>query len=118
MSALTPASSLFARVVSEANAVRANSGSAFGEGDSFDGDGVGMNTSDEENYPYAQIRSRGCANVLQARESPSVVHAVCLCSACHGRQRERALMQPAVRGSKRLSMTPLSSFCRSYFFLS
>ena len=52
MSALTPASSLFARVVSEANAVRANSGSAFGDGDSFDGDGVGMNTSAEENYPY------------------------------------------------------------------
>ena len=52
VSALTPASSPFPRVISEANAVRANSGSAFGEGDSFDGDGVGMNTSDEENYPY------------------------------------------------------------------
>ena len=29
-----------------------NSGSSFGDGDSFDGDGVGMNTADEENYPY------------------------------------------------------------------
>ena len=52
MSALPPASSLFARVISEADLVRANSGSAFGDGDSFDGDGVGMNTSDQDNSPY------------------------------------------------------------------
>ena len=29
-----------------------NSGSSFGDGDSFDGDGVGENTADEVNYPY------------------------------------------------------------------
>jgi hypothetical protein len=30
----------------------ASSGDSFGNSDSFDGDGVGMNTSDEDNYPY------------------------------------------------------------------
>jgi len=28
------------------------SGDSFGDSSSFDGDGVGMNVSDEENYPY------------------------------------------------------------------
>jgi hypothetical protein len=28
------------------------SGDSFGNSDSFDGDGIGMNTSDEDNYPY------------------------------------------------------------------
>jgi len=29
-----------------------DSGDSFGDSSSFDGDGVGMNVSDEENYPY------------------------------------------------------------------
>ena len=28
------------------------SGDSFGNSDSFDGDGIGENTSDEDNYPY------------------------------------------------------------------
>jgi hypothetical protein len=30
----------------------ADSGDSFGNSDSFDGDGIGMNISDEDNYPY------------------------------------------------------------------
>ncbi|EKX51717.1 hypothetical protein GUITHDRAFT_102322 [Guillardia theta CCMP2712] len=29
-----------------------DSGDAFGDGEGFDGDGVGNNVSDQENYPY------------------------------------------------------------------
>jgi hypothetical protein len=29
-----------------------NSGDSFGDSEGFDGDGVGMNVPDEDNYPY------------------------------------------------------------------
>jgi len=32
--------------------MRMFSGDTFGDSEGFDGDGVGMNTSDEDNYPY------------------------------------------------------------------
>jgi hypothetical protein len=34
------------------DAIMVCSGDTFGDGEGFDGDGVGMNTADEDNYPY------------------------------------------------------------------